>query len=133
MKTIRNHFLRFSTAFIVLGLLFSVAISSCDTNDQCEGNSLCINGVFSSTSNCTCFCLNEWQGETCDLCTLVDDDCANGFANGTDCKCECEPEWCGNDCQIEVLTCENGGAWSGFTCSCECPEGWAGAVCDSMI
>ena len=127
-------FYTFSNCFLLAAIGLSLIIYSCDTNDECEGNSTCINGFFQSTVGCVCFCFNEWEGKQCDICLLTDNDCpANGKANADECECDCDPEWCGPDCDILILTCENSGTWNEFSCSCDCPAGWAGEVCDSMI
>ncbi|MCP4124900.1 MAG: hypothetical protein GY751_24425 [Bacteroidetes bacterium] len=119
--------------FILAILGLSLATYSCDTNDECEGSSTCINGFFQSTVGCECFCYNEWEGRECDTCLLVDADCPNGSVIEDKCQCECDPEWCGVDCDIQVLPCQNSGTWNEFSCECDCQEGWAGEVCDSMI
>lgn len=122
-----------SINILLAGLLALTALfGSCDTNDECEGNSLCIHGYFQSTTHCTCFCNNQWEGEACDFCPLEAGDCPNGTVDYAICDCECDPQFCGENCDIPVLPCENGGTWDDFTCSCDCTEGWIGAVCDSI-
>ena len=119
---------------ILLILGGSLLLYGCDTNDECEGSSTCVNGFFQSIAGCECFCFNEWEGEECDVCRLENADCPdNGFANLEECRCECDPTWCGDDCATPVRVCLNGGTWNPFSCSCDCPEGWAGEICDSMI
>ena len=128
-----RHFTAFLNYFTLAILALTLITYSCDTNDECEGTSTCINGFFQSTAGCDCFCFNSWEGTECNICLLQDEDCLNGTADTIDCKCNCDPAWCGPECDIPVLTCENAGSWDEFTCSCDCPEGWGGAVCDSML
>jgi len=129
----QNHFTAIGNYLMLAVLGLSLLTFSCDTNDDCEGSSTCINGFFQSTAGCQCFCFNQWEGTQCETCLLIDADCTNGTANLDECKCECDPQWCGPDCAIPVLNCENSGTWNEFSCECDCPEGWGGAVCDSMI
>ena len=87
----------------------------------CNCSQTCENGG-EQKHDCGCTCKGNWEGDTCETCSLDPNYCNNngGYLDTSTCECVCP---------ASGSACNNGGT-SLIDCSCSCKSPWGGDTCD---